>query len=381
MVFQEYNFGVQMSDIAIGSVVIQDVNQNNLFDSGLDGVVDPLGQPFSPVQEAAELHQITQELGASSWKGIFLSDAAVMVNGLRDADAAAQQGHVSKVEFHLKAAERGAQNLGLSFPQTRADLILESALRTGMGENFQNADAMAQAGQNINEVEALLNEAAAHHQRLQSQFNFPAPFDQIRADSILKDAFQNGIPVLERDAQIKAAAGDFFGTLSGFQDLKRLIPTANQKFGFTFQYNPAQAQRAVGNAFQIGHAQIYQNIHQAALRGQAIWVRHRLRNLENQINTANSEFQLSLAFDSKQADLILADALINGIPDNFKLAKSAAQGRSPRLVRRWLDLARSYVVEYNQKFANPGIGKPKLVFDLALANTIMACAHGRASCP
>lgn len=370
-----------MSDITIGSVVIQDVNQNNLFDAGVDGVVDPSGQPFSPIKEAAELHQITQELGTSSWKGILLSDAAVMVNGFRDATDAAQQGNVATVEFHLKEAERGAQNLGLAFPQTRADSILESALRNGMTENFQNADAMAQAGQNINGVEALLNEAAGHHQRLQTQFNFPFPFDQIRADSILKDAFQNGIPALEQGAQTKAAAGDFFGALSDFQDLKRLIPVANQKFALYFQYNPSQAQKAVRDAFQIGHAQIYQNIHQAALRGQAMLVRHRLRNLENQINAANSEFQLSLAFDSKQADSILADALINGIPDNFKLAKSAAKGRSPRSARRWLNLARSYVDEYNANFANPRKGKPKLVFDFALASTIMACAHGRGSCP
>ncbi len=370
-----------MSDIAIGSVVIQDLNQNNLFDTGIDGVVDPSGQPFSPAREAAELHQITQELGASSWKGILLSDAAVMVNGLRDATAAAQQGNVVMVEFHLKEAEHGAQNLGLPFPQTRADSLLESGLRTGMAENFHNADAMAQAGQNIDSVEALLHDAAGYHQRLQSQFNFAAPFDQIRADSILKDAYQNGIPVLEHDAQAKAALGDFSGTFSDFQDLKRLIPAANQKFGLHFQYNPAQAGKAVGDSFKIGNAQLYQGIHQAALRGHAMSVRRRLRNLENQINSANAEFQLSLAFDRKQAASILEDALINGIPDNFKLAKNAAKHRSPRSAQRWLDLARSYVDEYNQKFANPRKGKPKLVFDFPQANAIMSCAHGVVSCP
>jgi hypothetical protein len=110
-------------------------------------------------------------------------------------------------------------------------------------------------------------------------------------------------------------------------------------------------------------------------------VRQRLRNLENQINVANADFQLSLAFDRKQSDLILEDALVNGIPDNFKLAKSAALGRSPRSARRWLDLARSYVDEYNQKFARPGKGKPKLVFDFPLASAIMACAHGLGACP
>lgn len=370
-----------MSDIPIGPVVIQDLNQNNLFDPGVDAVVDPSGQPFSPAREAAELHQITQELGTSSWSGILLSDAATMINGLRDAATYAQQGNVPMLEFHLKEAELGAQKLGLPFPQTRADGILESGLQTGMAENFQNADAKAQTGQDIDGVEALLNEAVIHHQRLQSQFNFPAPFDQVRATSILKDAYQNGIPILELLAHSKAAAGDFLGAVSSFQDLKRLIPAANQKFGLPFIYNPAIVRKAVEGAFQAGNAQLYHNIHQAALRGHAILVRRRLRHLENQINTANAQFQLSLTFDAKRADSILEDALVNGIPDNFKLARSAARGHSPRSARRWLDLARSYVDEYNRKFAAPRKGKPQMVFDFALANAIMSCAHGKGACP
>lgn len=370
-----------MSDIPIGPVVIQDLNQNNLFDPGVDAVVDPSGQPFSPAREAAELHQITQELGTSGWSGILLSDAATMVNGLRDATAYAQLGNVPMVELRLKEAELGAQRLGLPFPQTRADNILESGLQTGMAENFQNADAKAQAGQDINGVEALLQDAAGYHRRLQSQFNFPLPFDQVRADGILKDAYQNGIPILELDAHGKAAAGDFFGAVSGFRELKRLIPAANLKFGLHFNYNPMLVRKAVENAFVIGNAQLYQNIHQAALRGHAILVRHRLRHLKNQISNANSQFQLNLSFDAKQADAILEAALVNGIADNFKLAKGAAKGHSSRSARRWLDLARSYVDEYNRKFAAPRKGKPKLGFDFALASAIMSCAYGNGACP
>ncbi len=309
-----------MSDIPIGPVVIQDLNQNNLFDPGVDAVVDPSGQPFSPAREAAELHQITQELGTSGWSGILLSDAATMVNGLRDAAAYAQLGNVPMVELRLKEAELGAQKLGLPFPQTRAD-------------------------------------------------------------GILKDAYQNGIPILELDARSKAAAGDFFGAVSGFRELKRLIPAANLKFGLHFNYNPILVGKAVENAFIIGNAQLYQNIHQAALHGQAILVRHRLRHLKNQISNANSQFQLNLSFDAKRADAILEAALVNGIADNFKLAKSAARGHSSRSARRWLDLARSYVDEYNRKFAAPRKGKPQLAFDFALAGAIMACAHGQGACP
>lgn len=309
-----------MSDIPIGPVVIQDLNQNNLFDPGVDAVVDPSGQPFSPAREAAELQQITQELGTSGWSGILLSDAATMVNGLRDAAAYAQLGNVPMVELRLKEAELGAQRLGLPFPQTRAD-------------------------------------------------------------GILKDAYQNGIPILELASHSKAAAGDFFGAVSGFRELKRLIPAANLKFGLHFNYNPILVRKAVENAFIIGNAQLYQNIHQAALRGQTMLVRQRLRHLENQINNANFQFQLNLSFDAKQADAILEAALVNGIADNFKLAKSAAKGHSSRSARRWLDLARSYVDEYNRKFAAPRRGKPKLAFDFALAGAIMSCAYGKGACP
>ena len=370
-----------MSDISIGSIVIQDLNQNNLFDLGSDGVVDASGQPFSPAQEAIELHQITQELGTTSWKGILLSDAATMVNGFRDATDDAQKGEVSRAEFHLKEAESGAKNLGLNFPQARADTILNNALQNGMAENFQKADAMAQVGKNIDGVEALLREAQNHHAHLQSQFHFPLPFDQVRADAILKDAYTNGIPILERDAVVKSLAGDFQAALSDFLDLKRLIPAANQQFALYFTFNSSQAQKGVRDAFKLGQNQIYQDIHNLALRGQTMLVRLRLRNFESRIHQANSEFGLALAFDSKRADLILEDALLNGIPDNFKLAKMAAQGRSPRAARRWLALAKSYVDEYNNNFANPGKGKPRLIFDWKRANALMACSQGRGSCP
>lgn len=370
-----------MSDISIGKILIQDINQNDLFDSGIDNILDASGQSLSPAQAAAELQYITQELGVSGMGGIFLSEAAVLINGFQGASDAAQNGDVTLVEAGLKNAERAARNLGLAFDQTRADGILESGLRTGMLVKFQEADTLAQSGQSIEGIKSLLQEAAAHHQRLQSQFNFPTPFDRKWSDQILKDGFQNGIPALEKEAQNKSILGDFLGTLADLQDLKRLIPEGNLQFGFNFRFDNGKAQQAIKDAHVNGSPRIYQSIRNAALRGQTQVVRTRLRHLEGQIQAANTEFHAGLKFDQKTADRILEDALVNGISDNFRLAKNSANAGYPRAAQKWLDLARSYVDEFNNKFANPAQGKPKLVFDLKQANLVMVCAHRKGLCP
>src|SRR4029450_12724468 len=95
-----------MSDIRIGEVLVHDINDNNLYDTG-DRVSGPTGSPISPKKQSLRLGKNLGELQASSWSGILLSEAATGLEAFKRAEQESKNGNPEETRQAISDARAG----------------------------------------------------------------------------------------------------------------------------------------------------------------------------------------------------------------------------------------------------------------------------------
>jgi|GEM_PF-4528821 len=367
-----------MSDIRLDSVLIHDLNQNDLFDVG-DTVDDPAGRPLPPQEQSLRLSSTLKNLGASSWKNLWLSEAAAYLDNFKAAEQASLNGDAEETRAALNLAQEAQKNLPIPFQQGRADMLMMQALTKQIPLAFQEADKIAQAGGEINDVKDFLDSAEAAVNELNQVYGTGLVFNQPLADQILSTAYTQGIPNLYTQAEQLAKKGDMTMVRIELSRLQIFTQEANQRFNLALQFDQARADQAMMDAYINGIPLLYPQAEALALRGQTRRVRGALAAIQRHISEANNNFGMSFVYDAGRADHILEQGLFYGVQDNYKVALSFAKRRNITQAKYWLKQANDYVNEYNQNHAvNKGL--PFLVFDQARANLIEACAKGAGPC-
>lgn len=163
--------------------------------------------------------------------------------------------------------------------------------------------------------------------------------------------------------------------------IQELIQNANEalrRFNMKFKLAQKDIDQWMITAYQNGIPATYQRLQRLATRGQTMRVRAMIGKLKSHLNQAGNRYGLTfLQLPANWESLIMEDALINGIEDNFKIALRKARRGSIRGADKWVRMAERYVIEYNRKYAGPR----KLLFDTNRADTIRDCSRGAIPCP
>jgi len=369
-----------MKAIEIRDVIVQDLNENNLYDSDIDEVTNRSGQILTPQEKSQKLNAILAELKAPEWKGLALSRVSIYLQCLRDAKNSAFLGEVQETHNSLGDAEEEARLLSLPFDSQQAFQWKHQALTNSMNSHLRIAQKAARIGGNAEEVKNALETAKQEATDLNRLYQDPVVFDQNAADQTLKTAFLNQIQHLYGEAAQSAKEGKIGTVKWNAKEIRYWIGEAYRRFNLRLRFDQTRVDRALKEAFTYGIPHEYKEAETLAAQGQTRQVRLFLTKIQSHIQEANQKFSLGISYDQKRADNIMADALVNGVSDNFKLARGYAKGRSLFYATQWLKTAQQYVNEYNQKYAGQK-GRPSLVFDQTRANEILQCAQGLSLCP
>src|SRR4029453_14093451 len=308
-----------MSDIRIGEVLVHDINDNNLYDTG-DRVSGPTGSPISPKEQSLRLGKILGELQASSWSGILLSEAATGLEAFKRAEQESKNGNPEETRQAISEARDAWKNLPVPFNQSRADLLMQQALSLRIPNAFQEAGQTAQYGGDITEVRDLLEGGGGAVNELNIVYGGWVTFDRHAADGILKTAYTNGIPPLYGKADLFAQAGQIEATHFELTRIQTFVQEANQFYNLGVTYDAARADQIMVDAYIKGIPLLYSRADQQAQRGQARRVRQILSSIQNHIQDANQNHNLGFYYNQPLADAILGKALFFGVKDNFNLA-------------------------------------------------------------
>ncbi len=367
-------------DIRIGQLLIHDANQNNLYEPGLDTVTDPAGQFLPPKEQAVKLAGILKELHAYSWRGIFLSQASDYLEAFHTAEQDAAGGSVEAARYALQEAQRHSQRLPIKFDQQRHDQIMQLALKTAIREAFLQADRIAKAGGDIDEVQIALGDALNHGFEMDQVYHDPNAFDRNRADRILELAYLRGIPNLYHEAGQRAAAGEIGRTKYELGRIQKYIQEANQYFNLQLSYDQGRADKILKDAYVHGIPAEQMEADKLAHQGRVTRLKQELARLQQHILEANQSYQLGFPYHPSIADQMMAIALPKGAQDNFEIAKRFAPRGKWNLVKKNLDEAKQFIDEYNQSYA-PQLSSQPLIFNQALADDLLNCASGQGSSP
>lgn len=361
-------------------IAIDDTNQNNLYDPATDPVTDLNGQPISASAKATGLNQVLKQLHTPHWKGILLGESSFYLDMLIQAEAHAGQGEVEETQIALNNAHSVAKHLPFSFDQKRANQAYEKSLTLGIPARLQLADAVAKVGGNIQEVKSFLDQAKYYDSELTGTLGAKPIFNPARADRILEEAYRKGIPNLYPEAFAEAQKGDLDSVKASLKEIQNYVTEANRNFQIGLSYDQQRADLILEEAYRKAIPRYYQEAERQALKGLTRSARALLNRVQTTINEANQTFSLQLQFDTARADKILEIGLMNGIEDNFRLAVNRAKAGDASGAHDWLNLARDYVNEYNQKFSSLP-GRQRLSFDQTRADAILGCAQGMNACP
>jgi len=151
----------------------------------------------------------------------------------------AQQGQTTIVRSHMTELQRVIAQanlsfaLNLSFDQTRADQIMETALKEGAVDNFKLAERMAKAG-SVEETEKWLDKAHdyidEYNQRIAQQKGKTAlSFDRKTANQITETAYQNAIQSAFKSSVFFAKKANLHQTDKFLQRASDLVQDFNLK--------------------------------------------------------------------------------------------------------------------------------------------------------
>jgi len=366
--------------VKVGDLLINDVNDNNLYDSGVDTVGDVIGQPLSPQQQATKLAEVLKSLKVSSWRGLPLGQAGDYLNYLSQAEILAPYGAVEMTSQNLNLAIDSVQGTTIPFDTKRADAAYQTALTQAVDLNFAEAEKIAKEGGSIDEAKNYLSSAATYVAELQQSFHSKIFFDMRRADAAMIEAYQKGIPNIYMQALREAAKGNIDAAKSDLQAVQGHIAEANRQFNLGLNYDRGQGDFIMKLAYIIGIASYYPFAQSFASKGLTQSTRTTLLKIQTLIAEANQNYNLGLTYDQARADGIMEVALVKGIEDNFQYAARLAKKGDVANARHWLTQAENYTNEYNRKFGHLN-GRTPLVFDQIRADLILDCALGKKSCP
>jgi hypothetical protein len=369
-----------MKAIQFRDVTIQDINQNDRFDPELDRVTDHNGQTLSPEEKFLKLNSILAEIKATEWKGLSLNRVSLYLQSLQGAKDSAFLGRVQETQNTLSDAEEEARLLSLPFDSKQAFEWKHQALSNSLKAHLRWAEKDSRLGANFEEVQKLLEAAKQEACELNRVYHDPAGIAPHREEEILKTTIKNLVQHHYQEGEHYAKSGRISLARYSLKEVRYDIGKAYQLFHLRIPFDSNRANRIEKEALIYGIPADYKQAEKLASEGATRRARTLLIVIQSHIQQANQQFSLGYKFDQKRADEIMAVALEKGVADNFKLASGYAQRRSPYYATQWLKIAEQYVNEYNQKYANRN-GRIPLVFDQARANEILQCSKGIQSCP
>ncbi len=297
-------------DIRISDITIQDTNQNELYDAGVDGVLDATGNPLSPREQKDKLQKILKDLGTVSWRGVWLPAAAELVEQIHLAQSHAEAGEVEATREALQKARAVRGNLPLASDRLRTGRILKQALLKGIEVNFKEALTIAQKGGDVQEVRDLLDVAHQYGTELKEEFFLPKKFDEKKAFDILTQGYRNMIAGMVQEADHQASLGNISYTEEIFYFVHANILQAKQVVGLNLTYDWQRAERTIVSAYPKGIEKEFQYAVELAFQGRAADVREVLNNLRKTVSIGNRQYHLGLSFDQARADKIMEQARI-----------------------------------------------------------------------
>lgn len=365
--------------VRVGNVTFNDANENNLFESQIDSVVDAKGRPLPAHEQSAQLKELLGELKATSWKGILLTRARAYLQYLENARASAKEGEVEETLHWVEKIATPLTGLPLKPDPKELEKLFEQSLKQGIGTGLDRAEKALQKGESIETVLGWVHRSIGYRDRLETSFGVNVVLNKARVDTILVGNYATGIPRLYEEMEGEAEKGDIVQVQRLIEKLHHFSKDAYTEYSMAFVDDTARRDAALLNAYLTGIPLEYKNARKHADRGNVEEMRTSFNDIQAWIGQANQTFQAGLAYDTVLADSILETGLRKGVPVIFEKALESARKKELANTLLLLKSASECADEYNLKFARLP-GRKKITFDDSRADGIYLCALREGPC-
>lgn len=364
--------------IRFDTIQIFDIDQNNTFDPQVDKVTDSAGNPFNPAQAKTLLDKVLVTTGHSNWKKLPLRETASYLSHMKQASDMAFLGNVDSTKHHLSATRVIEIKFPGIFPKGPSDKILSRALAEGMRQKLNAASQLAQRGEDIDAVKVQLQSAREYHLDLSQISSSLPPFDTVLEESILKQAYQKGIPETYRRAEIEALHGNFDEAEGILTGLEGHVRDANAKFSLGLTFDRARATSILKTGYRKNLPLEWDRAAELARAGEVDSLQSQLNLIQRRIQDANAQFSLGLKYDSKREDIFVESAYRAAFIKALQEARHSAKNLDAETAGKSLQKARELAQNFGLRF---GSSKPALRFPPHWETQIEKCAQGNGTCP
>jgi len=297
---------MSIAKIRFGNVFIQDLNNNNRYDKDVDLVTDRADKPVDTATKYKAFHRVFRDLHVHTWRGLSLHHASEYLRLLDDAERASISGRVESLEQDLRRVRQVLLRLPTRYDSKWFNLLHKNALIKGIDVRFDEAEAGAKSGQDIERTKAAMIAAASYVAKLNHQFGMQMTFDQARANLLLSEAYEKGVPQEYLEAGRMAQSGDIEATRSLLTQIQGHIQEAYRDYHLPMIDDPKEGERLMIQAYRAKISKGYDEAMREALREKPSKAREILTRTQKYIQEANQKYKLGLVFDQAKADEISA---------------------------------------------------------------------------